>query len=425
MQKKPIVGSELKPQLRRFCAYGFLKNLQFFEPVLVLVFLDKGLSFTQIGLLMSFRAISVNAMEVPSGAVADTWGRRKTMMLSMLAYMLSFLLFAMAERYALFFPAIFCFSIGEAFRTGTHKAMIFSWLTKHGLADRKTAVYGLTRSWSKQGSSLNCLIAAAILISFQDYRWVFLLALIPYSLNLVNLYRYPLYLDEASGAQKSIKGNISVLLSGFKIIFSRRALSGLIAENICFEGAFSVIKDYLQPLLKGAALSAPVLLSASGHTRTAVLVAVVYFALNQASSAASRLSNRAASLAGSERKLAFMTWITVLVLYGAMLVGFRLNVTSICILAFVCLHTLLNIWKPVFVSRFHDNADIASAATTLSISNQSKTLAVAIAAPILGAVIDRITPAGISSATHFWPVAALGLAAAVLGILISTAQRPD
>jgi hypothetical protein len=349
------------------------------------------------------------------------------MMLSMLAYMASFVAFGFAGKYAFFFPAMFCFSIGEAFRTGTHKAMIFSWLTEHDLADRKTSVYGLTRSWSKQGSSLNCLIAAAILISFQNYQWVFLLALVPYGLNLINLYLYPKKLDQVSDKQKSVKGNISVLISGFKLIFKKRSLSSLIAENICFEGAFSVIKDYLQPLLKTAALALPVLLAVSGNTRTAILVAAVYFILNQGSSFASRFSHRAVEWAGSARRLGTLIWLTSLLLYAVMLTGFSTDLPALAIAAFVVLFTLLNVWKPVFVSRFHDDAEGSTAATTLSIANQSKTLAIAVAAPLLGAAVDRIAQAAASpeTAAVFWPAAALGIAASLLGLLINLLRRAN
>ena len=39
------------PLMFRFSMYGFLKNLRFFEPFLVLFFRDAGLSFFQIGVL--------------------------------------------------------------------------------------------------------------------------------------------------------------------------------------------------------------------------------------------------------------------------------------------------------------------------------------------------------------------------------------
>ena len=85
--------------LIRFCLYGFLKNQRYFEPFFVLALLEKGLDFATIGLLVGFRELVVLLLEVPSGAIADVFGRRRAMMLSFSAYALSFLLFAPRNKF--------------------------------------------------------------------------------------------------------------------------------------------------------------------------------------------------------------------------------------------------------------------------------------------------------------------------------------
>ncbi|MDE0330630.1 MAG: MFS transporter, partial [Nitrospinae bacterium] len=75
----------------RFSLYGFLKNQTYFEPFLILAFLEKDLSFFQIGILIGFREVCINIFEIPSGAVADLYGRRRSMIFSFLAYIASFL----------------------------------------------------------------------------------------------------------------------------------------------------------------------------------------------------------------------------------------------------------------------------------------------------------------------------------------------
>ena len=62
--------------------YGFLKNQTYFEPFLILAFLEKDLSFFQIGILIGFREVCINIFEIPSGAVADLYGRRRSMIFS-------------------------------------------------------------------------------------------------------------------------------------------------------------------------------------------------------------------------------------------------------------------------------------------------------------------------------------------------------
>ena len=207
------------------------------------------------------------------------------------------------------------------------------------------------------------------------------------------------------------------LRGGLSLCVRKSGLRDLILENVCFEGFYSAAKDYLQPLLKAAALSAPILLSASGETRTAVLVAIVYAVLNLLGSVASRQSHRAVGWAGSESGLAGRIWVAALATYSLAAAGMLLHAGAPAIVGFVVLAVLLNVWKPVFVSRFYDRADSETAATTLSIANQSKTLSVAVLAPLLGLAVDR---AAVHSTpmTALWPVAVCGIAFSLLGSLV-------
>ena len=133
-----------------------------------------GLSYFVIGLLIAFRELMINLLEIPTGGVADLCGRRRSMIFSFVAYIISFFIFGISGLAAsaslgplgalvpLLLVAMFFFAVGDAFRTGTHKALIFSWLRLQGRTDERTKVYGYTRSWSKIGSAVSVLIASAI-----------------------------------------------------------------------------------------------------------------------------------------------------------------------------------------------------------------------------------------------------------------------
>lgn len=422
-------GKSDKAQLFRFCLYGFLKNQQYFEPFLIIVFLDKGLSFTAIGTLMAFKAICVNVLEIPSGAMADGWGRRRSMILSMLAYIGSFIIFGLSKTYWVLFPAMLMFAMGDAFRTGTHKAMIFDWLTRQGRKDEKTKIYGLTRSWSKIGSALNVIIAAVAVTWTKSYQIIFWISIIPFVLNVVNFMLYPKYLDKPAEDEKTKKrpSFLTMLKGALALCTKKGKLRGLIAENVCFEGVYFAAKDYLQPLIQMAALSLPII-AATDKTRTAMLVAVVFVLLNLLSSVASRQSHRLVKLLGGEDQVTLFVWLMTATLYGLALAGTLLRWSPLSIIGFVGLAILTNIWKPVFISRFYEKADSESAATTLSIASQSKTLSVACLAPLLGAIVDKVTAIDDSKLHALWPVAAIGIVAAGLGVLISRSQaraRPE
>jgi MFS family permease len=112
--------------LFRFCLYGFLKNQRYFESFWILAFLERGMTFALIGALIGFRELSIAALEIPTGAIADVVGRRWSMIWSHVAYIVAFILFGLTTSIPALFVAMFAFAVGEAFRTGTHKAIIFA-----------------------------------------------------------------------------------------------------------------------------------------------------------------------------------------------------------------------------------------------------------------------------------------------------------
>ena len=57
--------------LSRFAAYGFLKNQRYVEPFLLLALAGWGMTFLQIGILVSIRDVTVAILELPSGVLAD------------------------------------------------------------------------------------------------------------------------------------------------------------------------------------------------------------------------------------------------------------------------------------------------------------------------------------------------------------------
>ena len=190
-------------QYYKFCTYGFLKNLRFFEPFLILFFVETGLTYLQIGTLYAVREISTGILEIPTGIVADSLGRRRTMICSFISYVLSFLIFFCSGKYLLFIPAMILFSFGEAFRTGTHKAMIFAYLVIKGWDDQKVHYYGHTRSWAQIGSAISSLIAAYIVFYSGSYSHIFLYATIPYVVDLFLIITYPKELD---GTKRHLQG---------------------------------------------------------------------------------------------------------------------------------------------------------------------------------------------------------------------------
>lgn len=392
-------------QYYKFCAYGFLKDLRFFDPFMVLMFLDKGLSYVQIGGLYALRELMINLMEIPSGIMADVLGRRRTMIASFTAYIASFVVFYLARGYAVLVAAMAVFAFGDAFRTGTHKAMIFDYLKLQGWADQKTHYYGHTRSWSQRGAALSSLIAAALVIRHGEYRIVFLFTLIPYVLDLLLITTYPASLDGprrtarlsegsvgASGSGRSVVDEFRFVLkafaSSFKDLFVLRAIS----NQALYTGYYKASKDYLQPLLAGLALSLPAFLSWGDRERSALVVGLVYFFLYLATSYASRSAGRF-----SERfeSLARPLNLTMLIGVGLGLISgltYGLGALAPAALLYLGIYVIENLRKPMGLAYVTELMNQDTLATALSAESQAETLFAALIALGLGFAADRLGP---------------------------------
>jgi len=384
-------------QYYKFCLYGFLKNLRFFEPFLILFFLAKGLTYLQIGTLYALREIVTNILELPTGVLADLLGRRSTMICSFIAYLISFVVFYVSENYGIFILAMMLFAFGEAFRTGTHKAMIFEYLSIKGWTGQRVYYYGYTRSWSQMGSAISSLIAAAIVFSSSNYNAIFLWATLPYVLDLFLMMTYPKELNgtmqklEAHELKQRLYGIFKEFISSYRNL---HLLQG-IANLSVFNGFHKATKDYLQPVLTSFALALPVLVSFENLQRSAVVIGIVYFLIYVLTAIASRSSGRNAERfehISTPLNLTFISGLIMGVLAGLF---YNLHITFISIVLFVGLFVIQNLRKPMGIAYVSELMHKDILATALSAESQISSLIAAVLAVLLGFFADMF---GVGSA---------------------------
>ncbi len=382
-------------QYRKFCAYGFLKNLRFFEPFLLLFFLEKGLSFLEIGTLYAIREICTNILEIPTGVVADAVGRRRSMVFSFTAYIISFAAFYFAAGFGPFIGAMVLFSFGEAFRTGTHKAMIFEYLRIKGWTEQKVFYYGHTRSWSQIGSAVSSVLAMGLVFWRGTYASIFLFSIIPYIADLILMLTYPKELD---GERRSVSGKtvsfqfVSVV-KDFITSFKDPTLFRAIANLALPAGFYKAAKDYLQPLLKTLALSLPIFLSLHDtdkvQPRTAVVVGLAYALIYVLTSGAARNAGRY-----SKRFRRIEPPLNITLFLGAGLgavsgVFYLLGIDWAAVVVYVGIYLVQNLRKPIGIAYVSDRMQSNILATALSAESQAETLFSAIIALLLGFAADR------------------------------------
>ncbi len=379
-------------QLFKFSAYGFLKNQRFFDIFIFLFFMEQGITFLQIGTLISIREIAILIFEIPTGFVADSLGRRGSMVFAFLSYILSFIIFCFFPRFLLYIVAMIFFALGDAFRTGTHKAMILHYLKLNDLLHLRVEYYGYTRSWSQMGSALAALIAGGIVLYSGEYKYIFMGSIIPYILALILMLTYPKELDgereQKEGFLNNIQHNFKLTYASLKLSFKEPLLRKALMNSAVFDGLFKTVKDYIQPILQMIVLSIPFLLRI--EKRESILIAIVYCILYILTSYASRnsgkFSNRFSSLSIAVNST-FIAGISFILFSGLF---FILELQIIIIILFIMLYVLQNLRRPLNIGFISENISHDVMASGLSVESQLKTIFVAFMAPLMGFIADSI-----------------------------------
>ena len=368
-------------QIKKFCLYGFLKNLKFFEPYLILYLMRFDINLFQIGILIAIREIIVNLFEIPSGIIADYYGRKKEMYFCFAFYIISFVFFFFTKTFFVAMLGMIFFGLGEAFRSGTHKAMIYTYLDHKAWQKEKTFVYGRTRSFSLIGSAISSALGIVLILSVPADRYIFLFSVVPYILDLVLIISYPNFLDMADKkSNASFKEMLSDLVSSFRV---RRSLRNLLIEEGMAEATFSYIKDLVQPILELIIIGSGIVVisSLTADDNLKIVLGLIYAVLNLFGSF---FSKKTYLIKGNKSSMQCL-YIMHIALAGSLLVlALCLKSYLLVCVVYIFIYALHSMRKPLFVDEVDNHIEKSNRATVISASSQIKSLCLVVFAPILG-----------------------------------------
>ena len=378
------IGFEKNVQYYKFCLYGFLKNLRFFDAFFILFLLEKELSYTEIGTLYAVREILTNIFEVPSGIIADRYGRKTALTASFIAYIISFVLFFVATGFVWFLFAFVLFGLADAFRSGTHKAMIMDYLKLNKWETQKINYYGHTRACSQKGSAVSSLAAGLIVFYAGNYGNIFLFSIVPYMINFLLIMSYPADLNLSVGHKKRL--GIGEMLKSFYVVVKRPKVWRIINSSAVFTAYQKAVKDYIQLLMLGVAVMIPVLNHYETKKKTGLIIGLIYFVVYLLTSRASQLASKIAAV--NKNKVA----------YSTLLVGFTGGILSgifqhyelwiFALLAFVLIYIIENIRKPILTGFLADQVPNEILTSVISVQSLYRTILTSLIALLFGWAAD-------------------------------------
>lgn len=149
---------------KRYIIFTVFYNARAYYPVLAVLFLDLGLSLEQFVLLNLVWALTIFFCEVPSGALADTWGRRNLLIVAavlMIIEMLCLLIAPVQGGNVLLAVCIanrLCSGLSEACASGADEALAYDSLPEENRAKAWDSVLASAMRWRSAGFVIAMLL---------------------------------------------------------------------------------------------------------------------------------------------------------------------------------------------------------------------------------------------------------------------------
>ena len=110
------------------------------------IFQENGLNLQEVMILQGSYSLMIALMEIPSGYIADLFGRKKTMVLGTVFCFLGFALFSFSFGFWEFLLAEILLGIGNSFISGSDSAILYDSLLQSKQTNQYTKIEGKTYS---------------------------------------------------------------------------------------------------------------------------------------------------------------------------------------------------------------------------------------------------------------------------------------
>lgn len=357
---------QLEANIRKFYAFSVLFWIVFWQPVIVLFWLQNGVTMTQVYLIKSLHSLTMIVLEAPSGALADYVGKRWTLFWATVAGVCSLILYSIGDGFWYFLVAEILAAVGTSFISGADSAFIHETLSRLGRRDDFTAVMGRVVALQLTAQAVSGILGGVI--SNYSYRWTMyasLVTTVPCTFITFSLYE-PRFFKESS--QKSY---MQVLIEGFRLIVKNRLLTWLTVYFALLVSFDLIILWAYQPYMQLIGL--PVL-----------YFGAVFAAFNLIAALASRYADAVQRVTG---------YSVLLFILPALMIGSVFLMSSVLALWSFIFILGLQITRgfrvPVIHSKMLDRIPMDQQATVLSIASLTSRVMFFVLSPVFGWVAEQ------------------------------------
>ncbi len=360
--------SLLLKNVKNFYYYKMFSGAIIVGPIIILYFLHvKGLSFGQVMMLSSISAIATVIFEVPTGAIADQWGRKASLLLGTSFIAASLVFYVLATGFWGCLLAEVLFALGFAFNSGADIALLYDSLLSLGREKEFHQISGAAQSRLFWVQAVGSVVAGFVYEI--NVHLPMLISVAFMALTIVFIFRFSEPSLTGKGQDRSISYWQQVYISG-KFTVGHTKIRALLLYCSVFYVFYRMGFFLFQPYM--TAVNMPVR-----------YIGLMFFLFNVTAA----ITSRNCHLIMGVTKKRTLTFISGLLIVSFMVLG----VSRMWMGAFAILLQQIarGLYLPVTRKYFNKHIPSENRATVLSFVSLATRLAASLSFPLLGLLKDN------------------------------------
>lgn len=249
---------QLKRNVYKNYVYTLLQNIDLTRGIWMIYLASKGMSLTQLGLLETIFHMTSFTMEVPTGAIADIFGRKISRILGRIFSLISVVLLLAANSF-LWFAISFVFTaISYNLESGAGDALIYDSLKEIGEEEAYMKVSGRKELFYQIAGTISFFVGGYL--ASKSYNIAFIITII---IGILTVLQSLTFKEPKLGRIKSEEKHKNIFLNqlktSFKVIINKPKIGFLIIFAEILMAFCTCIFFYLQNFLKGDGYSEAVI----------------------------------------------------------------------------------------------------------------------------------------------------------------------
>jgi MFS family permease len=240
------MNNKLKTNINKYYLFQFFDSLAFFGPVIVLFWQSNGLNMTQIMLLQSIYSIGVVLLELPTGAFADRYGKKTSLIIGGLFWTIGCFWYGASHSFWQFAIGEITCGVGAAFVSGADRAYLHQLLLSDNQENNFKKVEGRARGIIQVAQAIGSLFGG--FIGSISYGWtLFATAIATFISSLVGL-TFPN--TKVKLANENKPSYFQIIKESIYLVKNHQSLLWLTLFFAAFNGLLWPLNFYIQPYLK-------------------------------------------------------------------------------------------------------------------------------------------------------------------------------